>query len=77
MGCLLVVADAEGDCGLVGWTPELHLLGTTGCGPLCTGRGYMPPDGKLAEFGYPDGGVVVYVELVELNEMVLAAWCPT
>jgi hypothetical protein len=38
LGCLLL-ADVAGDCGLAGWTPEPHLLGTTGCGPLCTGRG--------------------------------------
>jgi hypothetical protein len=35
----LIFADVEGDCGLADWTPELHLLGTTGCGPLCTGLG--------------------------------------
>jgi len=58
VGCLLL-ADVVGDCGLVGWTPEPHLLGTTGCGPLCTGRGYMPPDGNVADDGYPAGGVVV------------------
>ena len=58
MGCLLV-AEVEGDSGLVGWTPELHLLGITGCGPLCTGRGYMPPDGNVDDDGYPAGGVVV------------------
>ena len=56
--CLLV-ADVEGDCGLVGCTPDPHLLGITGCGALCTGLGYIPPDGNVAEFGYPEGGVVV------------------
>lgn len=34
-GCFVCADDA----GLVGWTPELHLLGTTGWGPLCTGLG--------------------------------------
>ena len=38
VGPVLLVA-AAGDWGLIGWTPELHLLGTTGCGPLCTGLG--------------------------------------
>ena len=58
VGCL-VFADVVGDCGLVGWAPEPHLLGTTGCGPLCTGLGYIPPDGNVEEDGYPAGGVEV------------------
>jgi len=58
LGCLLL-ADVVGDCGLVGWTPEPHLLGTTGCGPLCTGRGYTPPDGNVEDDGYPVGAYVV------------------
>ena len=58
VGCIVFV-DVEGDCGLTGWTPVLHLLGTTGCGPLCTGLGYMPPDGNVEDDGYPEGGVVV------------------
>jgi hypothetical protein len=57
-GCL-VFAEVVGDCGLVDWVPDAHLLGTTGCGALCIGLGYIPPDGKVAELGYPDGGVVV------------------
>ena len=58
VGCLLL-ADVVGDCGLAGWIPELHLLGTTGCGPLCTGLGKIPPDGKVVDEGYPAGVVVV------------------
>ena len=54
----MVVADVVGDCGLVGCAVP-HLLGITGCGPLCTGRGYMPPDGNVEEFGYPEGADVV------------------
>jgi len=67
MHCAIATAEPVGplptvaadDWGLVGWTPELHLLGITGCGPLCTGRGYMPPDGNVVDDGYPEGGVVV------------------
>jgi hypothetical protein len=55
--CLLV-AEVEGDCGLVGCSPP-HLLGITGCGPLCTGLGYIPPDGNVDDDGYPEGGVVL------------------
>ena len=29
------------------------------CGPLCTGLGYIPPDGNVEDDGYPAGGVVV------------------
>ena len=39
-GALAVLAVAADCCGLLGLTPPvLHLLGTTGCGPLCTGEG--------------------------------------